>query len=112
MHAAPRIRADGPDATGRQLPSAANHLGVADNERGAGCNRTQGPSNSSTHERTTSMTRTLLTTTLILALGIGVLTSPPRATAKAHMDMMAMAMAAKTPADHEKLGAKYDQEAA
>lgn len=57
------------------------------------------------------MTRLLLTITLILALGFGVLTSPLRATAKEHMDLMEMAMQAKTPADHEKLAAQYDQEA-
>ena len=57
------------------------------------------------------MTRILLTTTLVLALGVVTLSSPLRVSAKEHMDMMEMAMQAKTPADHEKLAAQYDREA-
>ncbi len=49
---------------------------------------------------------------LLLALTVSVFTPALRAVAKEHTDMMQMAMQAKTPADHEKLAARYDQESA
>jgi len=49
---------------------------------------------------------------LLVVLVLGVFAPALRAVAKEGMDMMKMMMAAKTPADHQKLAAHYDQEAA
>lgn len=59
------------------------------------------------------MTKGLLgRTALLLALAASVATPTLRALAKDSMDAMQMAIQAKTPADHEKLAAFYDSEAA
>ena|SRR5712675_911970 len=59
------------------------------------------------------MTRRLLVlSTLLVALTLGVFAPAMRAVAKEKMDMMEMAMQAKTPADHENLATQYDHEAA
>ena len=55
--------------------------------------------------------RLLILGALLVALSISLFAPALRATAKEHMNMMQMAMQAKTPADHEKLAARYDQEA-
>ena len=56
--------------------------------------------------------RLLILGALLAALAASVFAPAFRAVAKDHMDMMQMAMQAKTPADHEKLATRYDQEAA
>jgi len=56
--------------------------------------------------------RLLISGALLAALAASVFAPAFRAVAKEHMDMMQMAMQAKTPADHEKLATRYDQEAA
>ena len=56
--------------------------------------------------------QTALWAALVAALVVGLFAPAFRATAKEDMDMMQMMMQAKTPADHEKLAAQYDQEAA
>jgi len=55
--------------------------------------------------------RSFLVALLLVPLAAG-LWPALRATAKESMNMMDMMMQAKTPADHEKLAAVYDQEAA
>jgi hypothetical protein len=55
--------------------------------------------------------RTLIFSTLLIALTATFFAPTLRAVAKEHRDMMAMAMQAKTPADHEKLAARDDEEA-
>jgi hypothetical protein len=49
---------------------------------------------------------------IVLALAAGLGVSVLRATAAQDTDVMHMAMRAKTPADHAKLAAEYDREAA
>lgn len=58
------------------------------------------------------MTKRLTLSGLSIALALSVFAPALHAVAKQKMDMMEMAMQAKTPADHEKLAAQYDQEAA
>src|SRR5882762_8016264 len=54
---------------------------------------------------------TITVAALLVALLIAVFGPASRAAAKAHMDMTKMIETAKTPADHEKLAAMYEQEA-
>ena len=56
--------------------------------------------------------QTALWAALVVALVVGLFAPAFRASAKEDMDLMQMMMQAKTPADHEKLAAQYDQEAA
>jgi hypothetical protein len=58
------------------------------------------------------MTKRLLLITALLIPLAGATIPTLRAAAKETMDMMEMVMQAKTPADHEKLAAMYDQDAA
>ena len=58
------------------------------------------------------MTKRLFVIAALLVPLVGAMVPTRRAAAKETMDMTEMVAQAKTPADHEKLAAMYDQEAA